>query len=76
MHSVKLMGITNCSIGDGTPEGMTMSRLYMNGTLRSYIHYCQLRMANGTQQEHSLIAKEIWKVIDEHFPNVVKALEQ
>lgn len=56
------------------PEGMTMSRLYMNGTLRSYIHYCQLRMANGTQQEHSLIAKEIWKIIEEHFPNVVKAL--
>lgn len=58
------------------PEGMTMSKLYMSGTLRSFIHYCQLRMENGTQKEHALIAKDIWKVIAEHFPNVIKALEQ
>jgi thymidylate synthase (FAD) len=50
------------------PEGLTVSRLYMNGTLRSWIHYCELRMANGTQKEHADIAKEIAKVIAEVFP--------
>lgn len=58
------------------PEGLTLSTLYMSGTLRSFIHYCKLRMANGTQKEHALIAKDIWKIVDEHFPNVVKAIEQ
>ena len=50
------------------PEGNTVSRLYMNGTLRSWVHYCELRMANGTQKEHMDIAKEIAKVISECFP--------
>ena len=50
------------------PEGMTMSRMYMNGTLRSWIHYIQLRAANGTQKEHMLIAKECAKVITAIFP--------
>jgi thymidylate synthase (FAD) len=50
------------------PEGNTVSRLYMNGTLRSWVHYCELRMANGTQIEHADIAREIAKVIAEVFP--------
>jgi len=50
------------------PEGLTVSRLYMNGTLRSWIHYIQLRAANGTQKEHMLIAKECAKVITAIFP--------
>lgn len=50
------------------PEGLTVSRLYMNGTLRSWVHYCELRMANGTQKEHADIAREIAKVIAEIFP--------
>ena len=50
------------------PEGLTVSRLYMNGTLRSWVHYCELRVANGTQKEHADIAKEIAKVIAEAFP--------
>lgn len=58
------------------PEGLTLSTLYMAGSLRSFIHYCQLRMENGTQKEHALIAKDIWKIVDENFPNVVKALEK
>lgn len=58
------------------PEGLTMSTLYMSGTLRSFIHFCHLRMSNGTQKEHSLVAKDIWKIVDDNFPNVVKALEQ
>lgn len=58
------------------PEGNTQSRLYMNGTLRSWIHYCQLRMENGTQKEHAVIANECWDIIAAQFPNVVTALEQ
>lgn len=58
------------------PEGNTQSRMYMNGTLRSWIHYCQLRMANGTQKEHAEIATECWKIIANKFPNVASALEQ
>jgi thymidylate synthase (FAD) len=50
------------------PEGLTVSRLYMNGTLRSWIHYIQLRSANGTQKEHADIAKEIASVIAKIFP--------
>ena len=58
------------------PEGNTQSRMYMNGTLRSWIHYCELRRANGTQKEHMEIADECWKIIAEKFPNVAAALEQ
>ena len=50
------------------PEGNTVSRLYMNGTLRSWIHYIQLRSANGTQMEHIEIAKACAGVIAEIFP--------
>ena len=50
------------------PEGLTMSRMYMSGTLRSWIHYIQLRSGNGTQKEHMVIAKECAKVIAEVFP--------
>ena len=50
------------------PEGLTVSRLYMNGTLRSWIHYIQLRSANGTQKEHRQIALECAKVIAKVFP--------
>ncbi len=50
------------------PEGNTVSRLYMNGTLRSWIHYIQLRGANGTQKEHMEIAKACAEVINTIFP--------
>jgi thymidylate synthase (FAD) len=52
------------------PEGLTVSRLYMNGTLRSWIHYCELRSENGTQKEHMEIAKAIAEVISEIFPMI------
>jgi thymidylate synthase (FAD) len=42
------------------PEGLTRSRMYMNGTLRSWIHYCELRMENGTQKEHRKVAESAW----------------
>jgi thymidylate synthase (FAD) len=50
------------------PEGLTVSRLYMNGTLRSWIHFIELRSSNGTQKEHMEVARECAKVIAEVFP--------
>jgi len=50
------------------PEGLTVSRMYMNGTLRSWIHYCQLRSSNGTQKEHMEIARLCAQVISDVFP--------
>ena len=49
------------------PEGLTMSRIYMSGTLRSWLHYCQLRMENGTQKEHQDIAEKCWNILLEKF---------
>jgi thymidylate synthase (FAD) len=50
------------------PEGNTKTRLYMNGTLRSWVHYIELRGANGTQKEHMDIARACAQVISEIFP--------
>ena len=50
------------------PEGLTMSRMYMNGTLRSWVHYIELRSANGTQKEHMEIAKACAVEIAKIFP--------
>lgn len=52
------------------PEGLTVSRMYMNGTLRSWIHYCSLRSGVETQKEHREIAIECWKVILSQFPEL------
>ena len=49
------------------PEGLTKSRMYMNGTLRSWIHYCELRMENGTQKEHRLVAESAWNELSMYF---------
>lgn len=57
------------------PEGLTMSRMYMNGTLRSWITYCKLRMGNGTQLEHREIAEQCWNIITEQFPSLKNVLE-
>jgi thymidylate synthase (FAD) len=57
------------------PEGLTMSRMYMSGSLRSWIHYCELRMGNGTQKEHRLIAEQCWNVIIEQFPSLKNVLD-
>jgi len=57
------------------PEGLTNSRLYMNGTLRSWVHYCQLRMSNGTQKEHCAIATDAWYLITEVFPSLKDTLD-
>jgi thymidylate synthase (FAD) len=52
------------------PEGNTVSRLYVNGTIRSWIHYIELRSANGTQQEHMEVAKEVARAIGQIYPEV------
>jgi len=54
------------------PEGNTVSRLYMNGSLRSWIHFIELRSANGTQKEHQLVALACAQVISEIFPMAAK----
>lgn len=80
----KIDGIYEWAIGRGLakeqarailPEGLTVTRLYMSGTLRSWIHYCDLRMENGTQKEHREVANECWKEICKEFPAVMKAID-
>ena len=58
------------------PEGLTETTLIMAGTLRSWIHYCQLRMGNGTQKEHRQIAEKCWKVIVGHFPELETVFDE
>jgi len=53
------------------PEGNTPSRLYVNGTIRSWIHYCELRSSNGTQLEHMVLAKEIAAAIGQIYPKLL-----
>jgi len=50
------------------PEGLTLSKLYANGTLRSWVHYIELRSANGTQKEHMELAQACGQAIAEVFP--------
>lgn len=49
------------------PEGLTMSRMYTKGSLRSWIHYCDVRRGPETQKEHRQIANAIWEILKEHF---------
>ena len=58
------------------PEGLIKSRMYMNGTLRSWIHYVQLRAANGTQLEHQEVAKQCMEVLKQEFPNIVAFVDE
>ena len=60
---------------DVLPEGLTPSRMYMNGTIRSWMHYCRLRKGNGTQKEHQKIALEIDSILKEQLPLVWENLE-
>jgi thymidylate synthase (FAD) len=57
------------------PEGLTMSRMYMKGSLRSWIHYCQVRMDLTTQKEHRDIATDAWYQITEKFPSLKDVLD-
>jgi thymidylate synthase (FAD) len=57
------------------PEGMTVSRMYMNGTLRSWVHYIQLRSGNGTQKEHREVAVACAKVIEPIFHMIMEFVD-
>lgn len=57
------------------PEGLTESVMIMSGSLRSWVHYCQLRMDKATQKEHRIVAEQCWDIICRHFPDVKKALD-
>jgi thymidylate synthase (FAD) len=57
------------------PEGNTESVMIMAGSLRSWVHYCQLRMDKATQKEHRIVAEQCWEIIGQHFPDVIKALD-
>lgn len=57
------------------PEGNTESVMIMAGSLRSWVHYCQLRMDRATQKEHRIVAEQCWDIISHHFPDVKKALD-
>ena len=58
------------------PEGLTQSTMYMAGSLRSWIHYCQLRAGPETQKEHRIIAQQCWDVISQHFPSIAGLLDE
>jgi len=57
------------------PEGLTETRLYMSGNVRSWIHYIELRFGNGTQQEHQDVAGQVATIFSKHFPAIWKAIE-
>ena len=52
------------------PEGMTISKMYMAGSMRSWVHYCQLRTEEGTQKEHRIIAEECAEALQPVFKNM------
>ena len=52
----------------------TVTRLYMSGTIRSWLHYCDLRGANGTQKEHMLIAQSVREILEEQVPVIARAM--
>ena len=55
------------------PEGLTVSKMYMQGTLRSWLHYVAIRTDASTQKEHRDVAIQCAKILEEHFPNVMEA---
>ena len=69
-HQALELGIAKEQARALLPEGLTETTLIMAGTLRSWIHYCQLRMGNGTQKEHRLIADRCWQIVVGHFPEL------
>ena len=57
------------------PEGNTESVMIMSGSLRSWVHYCELRMDKATQKEHRIVAEQCWDIISHHFPDVKAAID-
>lgn len=81
-HFAKAKGLYDGMIADGVAKECarfilplaTPTRLFMSGSVRSWIHYIELRAANGTQKEHMVIANECKKIFSEQFPTVAEAL--
>lgn len=69
------MGIAKEQARAVLPEGLMESVVIMSGSLRSWVHYCDLRMGNGTQKEHAEIAAKCWDIISHHFPDVKAAID-
>ena len=57
------------------PEGNTMSRMYMSGNLRSWLHYLQVRLDPSTQKEHREVAEQVKNALLPQFPNILKVIE-
>jgi len=57
------------------PEGLTESVMIMSGSLRSWVHYCQIRMDKATQKEHRIVAEQCWEIIGERFPAILEAMK-
>ena len=70
------MGVAKEQARAVLPEGLTPSRLYMSGTIRSWMHYCQLRTQPETQKEHRIVAQAISDELARHVPAVWSAMEQ
>ena len=70
------MGIAKEQARALLPEGLTKSRMYMNGTIRSWIHYIDLRSSNGTQKEHMIIARECAKALEPIFPMITEFVHE
>ena len=70
------MGIAKEQARAVLPEGMTKSRMYMNGTLRSWIHYIQLRSGNGTQKEHREVSIACAEALKPVFPMITEFITQ
>ena len=58
------------------PEGLTKSRLYVNGTIRSWIHFIELRSGNGTQKEHMELARAIAEAISKIYPEITNFVQE
>jgi len=58
------------------PEGLTESVVIVSGSLRSWVHYCQLRMDKATQKEHRIVAEQCWAIIAKEFPDIDRALTE
>jgi thymidylate synthase (FAD) len=58
------------------PEGNTSTRLYMTGTLRSWLHYLDVRMDYSTQKEHREVAVAIYKALQQYYPNILEMINE
>lgn len=74
-ESALKLGVAKETARKVLPEGLTMSRMYMNGTLRSWIHYVEIRTAPETQKEHRQVALQCAEVLQKLFPSVIGALK-